>query len=355
MKFDFDKIKMVEFELSSHCNAACPQCPRNLYGGATSPDLPLQSWNIDLFKQHIPKKLLRNIDLLYFCGTYGDPLACKDVVKIAKYAREVAPNLRIGIHTNGGLRSGSVYAELAKYLTYMAFGLDGLEDTNHIYRRHVRWSKVMQNSAAYIQAGGVAHWDFIVFEHNEHQVEHARKLSKQLGFSEFNFKRTSRFLNKSHQVVDSLDVQDFAGNYQYTIAPPKNTQYLNTSVDKWRDVDVEQFARTTTINCYACKSGIISIGSEGTVNPCGWLYDRLYGYESSQTQDRQRMLDLMDSVGRHKTNVFKTPLQQIVNGAWFTAIADSWTNDTRINRCGVQCGAINTLSEQNLEVDYIGI
>ena len=347
------KVKLLEVELTGHCNAACPQCIRNIYGGKTSSDVPLDSWNIDKFKQHIPKKMLRSIQTLYFCGTYGDPLACKDIVKIAKYARETAPNLTIGIHTNGGLRSPYIFRQLAPYVTFIAFGIDGLEDTNHLYRRNVRFDKVMQNARAFIQAGGTAYWDFIVFKHNQHQVELARATSKELGFKKFNYKKTSRFFNKKHELVDSLDVQDEQGNYEYTIRPPTNTEYYNETLDNWRGIDIKKFTKQTTIKCQACKDGAITIGCEGSVNICGWIYDRFYGYESSKTSDRARLKSIQNNIGIEQTNIFETPLQQILDGPWFRSIAETWDSDNKLERCAVMCGKINLIGGQNQEVDYL--
>ena len=50
------------------------------------------------------------------------------------------------------------------------FSLDGLEDTNHIYRVGVQFKKVMENTQAFINAGASAHWDMLVFKHNKHHV-----------------------------------------------------------------------------------------------------------------------------------------------------------------------------------------
>ena len=76
---------------------------------------------------------------------------------------------------------------------FAVFSVDGLEDTNHIYLRNTIFSKIMKNADAFISAGGIAHWDYIVFRHNEHQVESARTLALSMGFQEFYTKVTRRF------------------------------------------------------------------------------------------------------------------------------------------------------------------
>ena len=40
----------------------------------------------------------------------------------------------------------------------------------HAHRLDLRWERLMANVDAFLAAGGNAEWDFIVFEHNEHQA-----------------------------------------------------------------------------------------------------------------------------------------------------------------------------------------
>ena len=150
--------------------------------------------------------------LVYFCGTYGDPMMNTDVTEIAHWFRSRNPNLEIGIHTNGGVGRVEDYRAMAKIVDFISFGMDGLSDTNHIYRRRVRWDQVMERSRAYIESGGQAIWDFIVFEHNQHQVELARTFAHTMGFKQFNVKRTSRFLNRRHELMAYQSVQDKNGS-----------------------------------------------------------------------------------------------------------------------------------------------
>ena len=74
-------------------------------------------------------------------------------------------------------------AQLPKVVTI--WGIDGLEDTNHIYRQNVKWDKLMENISYYMSVGGRGAWQFIVFEHNKHQLDMARLYADDLGFFGF--------------------------------------------------------------------------------------------------------------------------------------------------------------------------
>jgi sulfatase maturation enzyme AslB (radical SAM superfamily) len=108
------------------------------------------------------------------------------------------------MNTNGGLQTTFWWYELAKIMNqprdYVVFSIDGLESTNATYRQNVVWNKIMSNTRSFIEAGGSAHWDMLVYRHNEHQVDEARRLSSELGFANFNLKLTGRFFNKNHEI-----------------------------------------------------------------------------------------------------------------------------------------------------------
>ncbi|SVC76683.1 uncharacterized protein METZ01_LOCUS329537, partial [marine metagenome] len=101
----------------------------------------------------------------------------------------------IDIRTNGSLRSTTWWSNFVNHLPskhIIVFGLDGLEDTLHIYRIGADYKKVINNAKAFIDAGGIASWQFIEFEHNKHQIEEAKQLAKELGFKEFRLVSSTR-------------------------------------------------------------------------------------------------------------------------------------------------------------------
>jgi hypothetical protein len=86
--------------------------------------------------------------------------------------------------------NGELYFEENGFKAW--FGIDGLEDTNHIYRRGVKWERLQNNFREYIKAGGDAGWQFIVFPWNMHQIEEARQRSLDEGFTAFSIVQTVR-------------------------------------------------------------------------------------------------------------------------------------------------------------------
>ena len=193
MKFDRNGVKQLHMETSSVCNAACPMCPRELDPAFNKKGVSL---SIEKVKTLFSEEFISNLDSMFMCGTYGDPAAAPDTIDIFKYFRDVNPTIVLGMHSNASLRSAKWWFDLGGILSnkadYCYFGIDGLADTNHIYRVNTDFKKIMKNAASFIKAGGQAHWEFLVFQHNEHQVEEARKLSKDMGFVKFSEKISRR-------------------------------------------------------------------------------------------------------------------------------------------------------------------
>lgn len=194
--FDRNNVKQLHMETSSVCNAACPMCAREV-DPSFNKETDAVSLSLEKVKTLFDVKFVQNLDSMYMCGNYGDPAAAPDCIEIFRYFREVNPNIVLGIHSNGSLRNTKWWSELGSVLShdndYCYFSVDGLKDTNHIYRVNTDFDKILENAIAFIEAGGKAHWEYLVFEHNEHQVDEARKLAESLGFVSFREKVSRRF------------------------------------------------------------------------------------------------------------------------------------------------------------------
>ena len=97
---------------------------------------------------------------ILYCGNHGDPMMSPHIVDLCP------GNIEVSIATNGGIGRISDYEQLARNKVHITFGIDGLEDTNHLYRQGVLWNNLMERVEAFISAGGTAIWQFIKFKHN---------------------------------------------------------------------------------------------------------------------------------------------------------------------------------------------
>ena len=245
--FDLNDTKVLHLELTTRCNAACPQCARTdpNSGYHTDHELTLAR-TCNLFSTEFVSQL----DKMFACGNYGDPAAAQECLEIFRWFREVNPGITLGMNTNGGLRTKVWWQKLADVLhnprDYAVFSIDGLADTNHLYRRNVRWSSVITNAECFIAAGGNAQWDMLVFEHNKHQVDDCRKLAKDMGFRRFRTKVSNRF--------DERPVTGLSAPAEYQ-APTEITG---------------------DIRCHAVQERSLYVAATGDVLPCCFIGSEIF-------------------------------------------------------------------------------
>ena len=217
----------LHVEPTTRCNAACPICARFISGTPVKhPHLKLEDLTVENLDKWLGKEIIQKVNDLKFCGDYGDPCSNPYLLEIIGYVANIRRDMHISVNSNGGNRNPKFWKELASYLKLfkshvVLFGIDGLEDTNHLYRRNVKWSTLMDNVKAFTSNGGIAQWDFILFEHNEHQLDEARKLSKDLGFKSFAPKRSLGMENYVNNERWNTPVYDKNGVKEYEISLPK--------------------------------------------------------------------------------------------------------------------------------------
>jgi MoaA/NifB/PqqE/SkfB family radical SAM enzyme len=290
-------IRVVHLEITENCNAACPQCPRRIDGGRLNEKITLAELSLDDIQKILPDAFVRQLGKIYLCGNYGDPAAAADTLNVLRYFRSVNPTLRLGLHSNGSLRSENWWRSLAGVIGgygYARFAIDGLEDTNALYRRFTSWPKIIANAGAYIAAGGRAEWDFLVFAHNEHQVEEARELAATMGFAAFNVKRTARFLERSAEAYAAQSpVRDRSGATVTVLERPKSRDYqspelLEMAVKLANFSSFDEYLGQREIHCKAQAEKSIYISAEGKIFPCCWLGQMQKNPDGAETRDAAR-------------------------------------------------------------------
>jgi MoaA/NifB/PqqE/SkfB family radical SAM enzyme len=324
--YKYSDITSIHLEITSKCQARCPQCPRRIQGGPINPFIVLEEITLDQFKSWFDIEFIKQLNSLFMCGNLGDPIVATSTLEIFEYLRNINPTIELSMFTNGSARNSTWWSSLAKLNVTVVFGIDGLSDTHSLYRVGTDFDEIIRHATEFIQAGGIAKWDMLVFKHNEHQVDDCKALSGQLGFKDFRTKHTSRFVD------DSLDVLDNHGSTTHIIYP---TGLSKSMIKKVMDAQEEL---NPEIKCKAQENKSIYISSNGNISPCCWLDLEWY-----QTNHKSRV-DYMNKIGVFP-NLNKNSLKEIFESGFFEDIKNTWEGNC-LRECAKQCGSFNKLKEQ---------
>jgi sulfatase maturation enzyme AslB (radical SAM superfamily) len=234
------EIKVLHLEPTDVCQAACPMCLREL--DAKFDKSQQHHLTISHVKECYSEDFIKNLNKMFMCGIYGDPAAGKYTLDLYRYFRKINPGIVLGMNSNGGLQNTVWWHELGRIMNqsedYVVFSIDGNQDTNSVYRVNVNWDRVKSNVEAFISAGGRAHWDMLVYRHNQHQVDECEQLARDMGFSWFRAKVSRR-------------------SFTETLQQPTG----------WQPVVVS----SGSINCHALNEQSEYMDAQGRIAPCCWL------------------------------------------------------------------------------------
>jgi hypothetical protein len=213
----------------------------------------------------------------------------------------------INIATNGSLRTASWWETLAKILPpthRVTWGIDGSDSLSEVYRKGSNFKKVQENFRAFNKAGGKSNWQFIVFEHNEHQLETAKQIAKEEGFKDF-----KTIISHRKDTKDVTPKQDLVDN-----------------VNEIKEI--------------SCKYGNqkrIFINHMGNVIPCCHLNSKMLEY-SVENKIKDKFEELLQEYNYKDTiNLKNTTVDKAINSNIWTKIIESWITDTPISRCNQVC------------------
>jgi len=323
-------IDTVTVDFTSHCNAMCGNCSRNIGGTKVNPSMPLEHMRPNTWKRLFTEEVCNNINKIVLNGAYGDPLRNPYIFECINYLKNYKMP-EINIHTNGGMNGPKFFAELAECLkpfpfpTHVVFSIDGLEDTNHLYRRNVQWHKVMENAQAFIDAGGLARWRMLVFKHNAHQLEECEELSKKMGFGKFDINGGYSF--SALDSVVSEAVEKFKASKKDTARTITYDDKHLDNVERMKGL-VEKGFENSTIKCQWQIKNKVQVSHMGEVFPCCHTLADRYPKD-------------VDSIYSKEVNTIKwlnvndMPLVDILESNTLTDPANK-----RFKLCEVTCGEV---------------
>ena len=342
------RIKVLHVEPTDVCQAACPMCARETdtqFRKEVKHHLRMEQ-----IQQHFSDRVIGNLDKMFMCGNYGDPAAGYYTLDIYNYFRKINPEIVLGMNTNGAVQSTFFWHALGRLFDqpqdYCVFSIDGLEDTNHVYRKNVNWAKLMSNVQAYIAAGGSAHWDMLVYKHNQHQVDEAEELSQTMGFEKFVAKKTGRFITTTSAAKEKHQAVNRNGEQTAELKKP-DAKYQNAALTK-QDALLEKYGSmdayydVVPIRCKVKDEGSLFITAEGLAMPCCWTAGRMYKWWQRDPKVEQIWKFIDAAGGKDAVNVKKQGLKAVFETGIFDAIEASWNKsscgDGKLKVCSMKCG-----------------
>lgn len=349
--FKADEIRHIHFEISNFCNARCPECPREdineidpITGINRFSDwIDTHFLSLEIIKKNFNSSMTPQIQSISFCGCFGDALTHPRLIEIIEYFILEFPQITFYLHTNGGLKTAQYWTKLANVLTKsyhheVIWGLDGLEDTNHIYRVNVNWNKVKENWRAFNSAGGNSHWQFIVFPHNYHQIEEAKEFAKKEGFKGFKTVLSMRYSEtKAEDLPEKYQHPRITKNFEESFY---NRQLKNKPLMpdfgqmKSKGYKVPDKVTGSTVRCDSQNKHGIFVFSEGTVWPCQKLGAWRHPAEYSSAI-------LEKTVNARETNsLHKYTVDQILDNMYFKVLKTQHKTGNFCSACVEECGQL---------------
>jgi hypothetical protein len=273
--YKFENVEFIDVETTTYCNAFCGSCDRNINGGKLKPTLKLAHMSDDVWRSLVTAKNLKNISRITFDGNLGDASMHPKLLDMLEYLLSVKKDILVSISSNGGARSPEWWKELAILLNKFSnhnlrFAIDGLEDTNHIYRRNVDWNKLMLNVKSFNKYSNYSVWRCIVMDHNKHQLTQIKDLAKSLGFYGFTTERNrdsimqvDRYKQFPEMIITSPSRDEVLKNYNIREVFYKNLKPRKMPIPK---------QKTTDYDCPFGKEGLVSMDINGNLYPCCHIY-----------------------------------------------------------------------------------
>jgi len=321
----YEEVEILVTDHTSRCNLLCPSCARVGADGKINKNIYLKDISVQEYESMAPPEFYSKLKMVGMCGNYGDPIAAKNIVEVVDFFNNHNPDVSIRINTNGSLRGKSWWSKFASHLnenSFVTFSIDGLGDTSKIYRVNSNFKRVIENSKAFIEAGGTAKWDYIIFEHNYHQVEEAKNLARELGFYSFNEKVSKRFVH-TYNYIHNKGGGDFGEIIK-------------------RHGSWENYIDRTTIQCRYQKMKAVYIDFDLNLWPCCWLGGPMF-FHSDKNIQKVQLLNTISKYDPHFNSLRDKSIEEVLSHKWYKHdLVNSWSKTMESGKlltCGRTCGS----------------
>ena len=344
-----DKIKTMELEITSDCNAACPGCARTLNADI----LEVQHFSLADLQRILPdERHIKDKDIR-LCGVLGDPMIHPEIVEIVEYL--LTNGATVTISTNAGIGTEQMYHQLGllsnqyKSKFIMQACIDGHRETNHIYRVNTKFSVIERNLNAYAKNSykDIDHknkWVFIVFDHNEHEIEAAKQHAHDLGMK---FLTRTGMRNSYYNWVAEIGKKNNKEKKVITTTGDKEHKRKD-EVFKLDELIANNKVDDDIIKTVVCKyvhEGEIFISSKQEMWPCCFLWDSAF-------KNKENFLEKLSEYQTGWNSLKTNSIEQVMKHPYYEKVLEeSWNpqHNKHMKRCIRTCAS--NKAYQNIMVE----
>lgn len=341
----------VVIDITTKCNAACPQCDRtDISRGAkmgTNPELPDENMTLNQLRKVINASNIDRVRHVSFCPSWGEPIINNDFLYMLDHlfssAIKADTGLVVSVDTNGSLRSDEWWFSIGRLMSLFSnerddltlnfrFAVDGIDQAMHEkYRRRTNLDKVlatMEMVSAFPATRAMS--QTVVFQHNQDYLNEIKSLTQRHGSVDHSFVRSERFGGRQFEFYNENDESE-----TLTIADPFGI------------IETERSEFGMTPSCEYQKINKVHINYDGQVLPCCYFANAyVAGSRWSKLSDAGKWKESWIGKEYLKTkdahNAFNRDLFDILEGNWWTKkLPFSWKHSEIAGavQCSKHCSA----------------
>jgi MoaA/NifB/PqqE/SkfB family radical SAM enzyme len=275
--------------------------------------------------------VLTHIRSVLIVGNAGDPMSHPNIADVCEWMCRRWPNVTIVLDTNGSLGTADTFRRLRSAGDVaFRFAVDGLEHTNHIYRRRVPWHRVEHNIRQWHDIGGDATLKTIDFPWNEADRPAIKAWADSMGWT---WHLDARWNPDIDQKI--LDQKDEApGTWPWPLEEGRDwRKHVGQQIDRW-----VAKGRPMRPDCKQQGGDVLYINHDHTVWPCCYWSNSQYvqwEVQKKHIQHMQRQAEPNWNSLDHRSleDILAHPIMRGVEKFWQGSDIDS-TNSICMHQCG---------------------
>jgi len=273
-------VKGLHLELTNKCTLKCPRCARTTF----IDKFGISKWansdlNLDDLKQFLDIDL-HGVEVM-LSGTYGDPIYYNNIFELVEWLKKQGATIRL--ITNGSYKTAAWWDQLTTLFDstdIIVFSIDGIPDNFTNYRVNANWPSIEIGIKSAVASKVKTRWKYIPFSFNEHTIDQARELSRQLGMDEFVVAPSDRWEDNDY------------------LRPTKDTYQgqRDNAIVQWKSAD----NRTSEISPKCHENNQHYISADGFYMPCCFVSDWRFFYKTKFYKNKETY------------NISKTTISQLL-------------------------------------------